>query len=646
MVYEVYYSDTNATDGLNAPAGNVTDTSYTINGLTNGTPYWVWIKAKNNAGTSGFSPAVTGTPEAPLEAPAAPSAATVTEGHRRLRLNWAQVLNADSYEVFYSEGDDPDAADPFTGTIDSVKGEAIITGLANGTAYKVWLKAVNTVGTSGFSPVANGTPYLPAPTNLQLTAEYDTEDPGKVVLTGTWDLAEGVTYYHYDFERDPFAGNFVWPWKHTPTSEDAVITKTLTPDLGMHDCFFSVMSMEGDYYAPDYAPQFQGKGMPAQTKSTLSVTPSPNLTNVTGPTPAVVAGDGVLQVSWTKPKEATASEVWYSTADNPASAEKYGEDNVGTRQPSPNVYFDEPQDTTIPATNGQTYYVWIKVKNPMSTSQFGASGSGTPFTQDLSSKFSISSNGTQRVTDTFNAVHNYRTHADFGTADSTIQLGDYIDLESLTVAGETLTNVDLGAHGKTLRLIVVDINSFQDKNDNGTVPHVVFQFQNAPFTPRRMHGSANANSLFAYTASELGSTLSLNFVTGLENAGVPTAKIWTPKRLVGYGNPSTTEQVEVEVWLPSYSEIMGATLNSETVQAKFTGWYDSPVRRIKYNASGAAVQWWLATGSSFRQQMGGAGANYFSRGVIINTDGTTTTNAVVTTEYSYAPAFCIGGDAE
>jgi hypothetical protein len=138
-----------------------------------------------------------------------------------------------------------------------------------------------------------------------------------------------------------------------------------------------------------------------------------------------------------------------------------------------------------------------------------------------------------------------------GTANSTIQLGDYIDLESLTVDQVEVPNEDLGTHGKTLRLIVVGINSFQGKNDNGAVPHVVFQFQNAPFATKRMH--SNATSFVAYTASELGSTLSANFVTGLENAGVPTAKIWNPKRLVGYhnGSSNTTEEVTAAVWLPS-----------------------------------------------------------------------------------------------
>jgi hypothetical protein len=401
--------------------------------------------------------------------------------------------------------------------------------------------------------------------------------------------------------------------------------------------------MEDDYYAPEYAPQFQGQGMPAQAKTTVAVVLAPNLFTTIGPTPTVVGGDGVLQVSWTKPAEASASEVWYSTVDNVSGAQKFGDDIVGSRTSgAPGSFIDETQSVNITVENGQTYYVWIKVKNPMSESLFSASASGTPFTQDLSSKF-----GTSGVTATFEAVYNYRTDANLGTANSTIQLGDYIDLESLTVAGEALDNTDVGengVHGKTLRLIVVGINSFQGKNDNGTVPHVVFQFQNAPFATKGMH--SNAASFVAYTASELGKTLSANFVTGLGSAGVPTDKIWSPKRIVGY-DQSSKETVEKEVWLPSYSEIMNSAHNGESVQAVFTDWYNSAARRIKYNASGTAIGWWLGTGSFTMVFQGGPQPIPRPKWTAINVAGAALYTAsgldATVTTYSYAPAFCIGG---
>jgi hypothetical protein len=93
---------------------------------------------------------------------------------------------------------------------------------------------------------------------------------------------------------------------------------------------------------------------------------------------------------------------------------------------------------------------------------------------------------------------------------------------------------------------------------------------------------------------------------------------------------------------------MGTSFNSETVQAGFTEWYDSPARRIKYNASSAAVGWWLATGSNGLRppQM-----QYPTpKGTAITTAGAVIINAnapdLNSSTYSYAPAFCIGGAAE
>ncbi|HEY9160960.1 MAG TPA: SBBP repeat-containing protein [Desulfomonilia bacterium] len=59
--YEVYYSDTDdpATAILFASTSNI---SCVITGLTNGTEYFVWVKAKNSTGISAFSPAGSGAP--------------------------------------------------------------------------------------------------------------------------------------------------------------------------------------------------------------------------------------------------------------------------------------------------------------------------------------------------------------------------------------------------------------------------------------------------------------------------------------------------------------------------------------------------------------------------------------------------------
>lgn len=60
--YEVWYCDTNDPSAANQYGTDITVTNCEITGLVNGTSYYVWIKAKNGAGTSDFGSSVTGIP--------------------------------------------------------------------------------------------------------------------------------------------------------------------------------------------------------------------------------------------------------------------------------------------------------------------------------------------------------------------------------------------------------------------------------------------------------------------------------------------------------------------------------------------------------------------------------------------------------
>ena len=68
--YEVWYSTNEDSASAVQQGGDITTISYTIEYLTNGTYYYVWLKAKNSAGTSDVSPPANGTPQSPKgEAP-------------------------------------------------------------------------------------------------------------------------------------------------------------------------------------------------------------------------------------------------------------------------------------------------------------------------------------------------------------------------------------------------------------------------------------------------------------------------------------------------------------------------------------------------------------------------------------------------
>jgi hypothetical protein len=248
--YEVWYGTTNVSGAAIQSGGNVTGTSATIVGLTNGTEYFVFLKAKNSAGTSDFGPSASATPVAAAVAPAAPGAPILAAGDAKIDVSWTAVPGATAYEVWVGTTNASGSATKFGSDLPGTS--TTINSLTNGTQYFVFLKAKNNVGTSDFGPSASATP-----------------------------VAAAVT----------------------PAAPAA---------------------------------------------------------------PALTAGDTQIDVSWTAVTGATAYEVWYGTTSVSSAATKFGNDVTGT-------------STTITGlTNATPYFVFLKAKNNVGTSDFGPSASATP----------------------------------------------------------------------------------------------------------------------------------------------------------------------------------------------------------------------------------------------------------------------------
>jgi hypothetical protein len=256
--------------------------------------------------------------------------------------------------------------------------------------------------------------------------------------------------------------------------------------------------------------------------------------------------------------------------------------------------------------------------------------------------------GTTGVTETFNALHNLITSP--STDDKftdIIQLGDWVDLPSLHVTGYPDDIADHGKiaiannttwdgnHGELLRLIVVGKNSFNNINGNGTTPHVVFQFQNVPGTHRMEETDTNQNG---YLGSEMRTYLVDKFLTGLINAGVPDAVLWTPSRRVPNKGEGATaaDTITDKLWLPTNWEMFGAgaegsadpTYETANNQASFADFYSFPLNR-KYNALNDEGAYWLASPCF-----------YLTRGFCYSSGGSIAFFGAQTA-LSVAPAFCV-----
>ncbi len=162
----------NFTDIPNSGHGQTNATGYTVPGLTNGTEYTFKLRARNISGP-GRASTVIATPRAP---PAAPANLSATAGDGQVTLSWTNPGDNTIRKYRVST----DGGGNFTDISDSsyTTTTHIVTGLSNGTAYMLALRAVNASG-EGPASTATATPLWGAPANLSAT-------PGNAGVTLTW----------------------------------------------------------------------------------------------------------------------------------------------------------------------------------------------------------------------------------------------------------------------------------------------------------------------------------------------------------------------------------------------------------------------------------------------------------------------------
>ncbi|MDR1785678.1 MAG: fibronectin type III domain-containing protein [Spirochaetaceae bacterium] len=362
--YEVWLgisSDTSllsaARTGLNI-TGDTTKTTI-INGLSNGILYYVWVKAKNAVGTSGFSQSATGTPTAATGAPSAPTGVTVTPGNKKLDVSWGAVTGATSYLVVYSTVNDVSL--PAKTPQEVSEPSYQITGLTNGTPYYVWVRSKNSAGTST-ATAASGAPHTPNITLLDPPDSVTVEAPESGKLTVTWEWDEeppaGVTGYEI------WAGTENDSAKATKRGTDAAATATSATITGLTN--FT------EHYVWVRTKSVDGTGPFDTNTSVPSGTPGSNLPAAPDNVTVTSPGSGKLTITWSwtssAPADVTGYEIWVGTTDD-SSATTTTKRTDASSSPA----------TITGLTNGTTYYVWVRTKNAYGTGPFAEEGeTGTP----------------------------------------------------------------------------------------------------------------------------------------------------------------------------------------------------------------------------------------------------------------------------
>jgi cellulose 1,4-beta-cellobiosidase len=157
--YVVQYSTNSGSTWTNFTAAASTATSATVTGLTNGTSYVFRVAAVNGVGVGAYtaaSSAVTPTVGTP---PNAPTSLTATAGNAQIALSWTAPSAPGTYAITgYTVEYTPSGGSAQTVSTGSTGTTYTLTGLTNGTAYTVRVRAVSASGAGTYSATATGTP--------------------------------------------------------------------------------------------------------------------------------------------------------------------------------------------------------------------------------------------------------------------------------------------------------------------------------------------------------------------------------------------------------------------------------------------------------------------------------------------------------
>ena len=313
---------------------NITGTSpltHTIGRLENGVAYIIQLRGKNRYGdTDGELPSDWGRwkpgaccwlYETPRTTPDAPAIGSVTSGDRMLTVAWSAPAedggrDITSYDLRSIRSDAPDKDDDDNWTVkDRVWSSGALqydlSGLTNGVAYEVQVRAVNAVGAGPWSPVGTGTPET-----TPGMPSIGSVTPGDETLAVAWSApasngGRDITSYDLRYIRSDAPSKADANW----TVRDGIWTS------GALRHILSGLTNGVDYDVQLRAENAVGNGSwsGAGAGKPLTTPSAPTIDSVT-------PGDETLTVSWSAPADTGGSEVTgydlrYIRSDAPSKAD-------------------------------------------------------------------------------------------------------------------------------------------------------------------------------------------------------------------------------------------------------------------------------------------------------------------------------------
>jgi phage tail sheath protein FI len=308
---------------------NVTATSTTVTGLTDGIAYDFSVAGLNAAGAGPESAEVEATPQTTSGPPGPPPGFVATGGDNEVTVSWNLSPGATSYTVY--EGTAPPGGTVvYTGAETSA---TITSGILNGTSYTFYVTASNAASPPDSAPSgpASATPKAPTSAPPQPTGLVATPGDTQVVLT--WAPTPTATTYDV-FQSATSGGEGSTPVLTGITSTTATITTSLTNGTAS---YFTVAGLNSA--SPDPGPQ------------SAEVSAVPNPATIPPPTPTGLTAnpfDGQVALEWSASPGATSYDIYISTP---------GDDGLSTITTAAyNALFNAATlDTDDPATRGGIY---------------------------------------------------------------------------------------------------------------------------------------------------------------------------------------------------------------------------------------------------------------------------------------------------